>query len=331
MSVETKDAAALLDRIAPTRGKVLVMGSMNADYTVTTARLPQPGETVNGGPLSILPGGKSANQAAAASRLGAHVELLGAVGFDENADFLLGELGKARVDTSAIRHVPGPSGTTVITVDERGENTIVYSAGSNATVTADIVHQWSDELTSGTVLGLCLESPMDAVLAAASIAHEAGLPVLLNNSPFTADLPAQLIADTDILLVNEHEMADLLGVDAPQDGDWRHANWADMQRRLENLGFASSIVTLGAAGVVVMDGDDAKSPQQLPAVKVHPVDTTGCGDAFMGTVLAGLASGLSLSECAHVATAVAAYAAIGRGAQASYGDAEQIKHFLAER
>ena len=331
MGAEATDVATLLGRIAPTQGKVMVMGSMNADYTVTTTRLPQPGETVNGGPLTILPGGKSANQATAASRLGADVELLGAVGTDENADFLLGELAKAGVDTSAIQHVPEPSGTTVITVDERGENTIVYSAGSNATVTADIVRQWSDELTSGTVLGLCLESPMDAVLAAASIAHEAGLPVLLNNSPFTADLPEQLIADTAILLVNEHEMADLLGVDAPQDGDWRHVDWADMQHQLEELGFASSIVTLGAAGVVVMDGDNHSGPQLLPAVTVRPVDTTGCGDAFMGTVLAGLASGLSLGECSRVATAVAAYAATGRGAQASYGDAEQIKDCMAGR
>ena len=125
----TTEILAGLERI---RGTVSVVGSMNADYTVTAERLPGPGETITGGPLRVLPGGKSGNQAAAAARLGADVRMLGAVGSDANADFLLGRLGEAGVDTTGVRHVPGPSGTTVITVDAAGENTIVYSPGSNA-------------------------------------------------------------------------------------------------------------------------------------------------------------------------------------------------------
>ena len=150
-------------------GAVSVVGSMNADYTVTTERLPKPGETVLGGPLRVLPGGKSGNQAVSAARLGAKVRLFGALGSDANADFLLEALNDTGVDTSYIRHVNGASGTTVITVDAAGENTIVYSPGSNAYVSVEYIQSMRDNLTSADVLGLCLESPMETVTACARL------------------------------------------------------------------------------------------------------------------------------------------------------------------
>lgn len=181
---------SLFDNIS---GSVSIVGSMNADYTVTTARLPQPGETVNGGPLQILPGGKSGNQAAAAARIGANVSIFGAVGDDSNADFLLAQLGNANVDTSHVSHVKGASGTTVITVDGNGENTIVYSPGSNGKVDVAYVEAQKDALLSSSVLGLCLESPIETVTATAKMCHEAGIKVLLNDSPFQDTLPDELI------------------------------------------------------------------------------------------------------------------------------------------
>ena len=180
------DVLGLLDDIVASRSRISVIGSMNVDYTVTTKRLPKPGETVNGGPLTLLPGGKSANQASAAARIGAQVRMFGAVGEDANADFLLEHLRDAGVDTSHIAAVAGPSGTTVITVDANGENTIVYSAGSNGEVSVDYVRQSSDALVAADVLGLCLESPMETVTACARLCHDAGLKVLLNDSPFVA-------------------------------------------------------------------------------------------------------------------------------------------------
>ena len=150
-------------------GAVSVVGSMNADYTVTTERLPKPGETVLGGPLRVLPGGKSGNQAVSAARLGAKVRLFGVLGSDANADFLLEALNDTGVDTSYIRHVDGASGTTVITVDAAGENTIVYSPGSNAYVSVEYIQSMRDNLTSADVLGLCLESPMETVTACARL------------------------------------------------------------------------------------------------------------------------------------------------------------------
>lgn len=318
-----------LDRITRGHGTVAVVGSMNADYTVTTPRLPGPGETVTGGPLKVLPGGKSGNQAAAAALLGAKVTMLGAVGSDSNADFLLGGLRSAGVDTSAVLRADGPSGTTVITVDGNGENTIVYSPGSNASVSASYVASRRSVIEQAGALGLCLESPVEAVTAAAVIAHRSGTQVLLNDSPFTATLPAELIANADILLVNEHEMVRLLGIAEPEDGDWGALDWDEVQGGFHRLGFEKAIVTLGAAGSIVLDRTSDTSILAIRPVKVDAVDTTGCGDSFMGTVLAGLASGLTLAGSARLASYVSAYAATGYGAQASYGTVEQIQAMFA--
>lgn len=323
------EVLSALDRI---HGAVSVIGSMNADYTVTAQRLPGPGETITGGPLQLLPGGKSGNQAAAAAKIGAAVRMFGAVGSDSNADFLLEQLEQAGVDVSNVRRVLGPSGTTVIVVDAEGENIIVYSPGSNAQVTVDYVHSMKDQLVSSSVLGLCLESPIETVTAAARMCHEAGVKVLLNDSPFTPSLPAELIEASDILLVNEHEMAQLLGIDEPENDDWDSFDWWHALDELRGFGFEQAIVTLGGDGSVVLDGtadDPEHRVQRIAPVRVKAVDTTGCGDSFMGTVLAGLASGLALSESAELASYVSAYAATGYGAQASYGNAAQIREAFA--
>ena len=318
----TPSAQDVLDMLTHLNGHVAVVGSMNADYTVRVPRFLQPGETLEGGALEILPGGKSGNQAVTAAKLGAEVSFFGALGTDSNADFLAGKLEEAGVDTQHIARIEGPSGTTVITVSEAdGENTIVYSAGSNRKVTAQYVRDNAENLTSASVLGLCLESPMEAVIEAARIAHDAGMPVLLNNSPFMADLPAELIANTDILLANEHEIAQIIGMD-DADTDWATADWESIRVRLAQMGFSRVIITLGALGSCVIDGD---TYTRVSGVRIEPVDTTGCGDSYMGTILAGLASGYNLTDSARMAAYVAAYAACGFGAQASYGTVAQIR------
>ena len=310
-----------LQSLSASRRTVAIVGSMNADYTVVAQRLPAPGETIEGGPLRILPGGKSANQAASAALLGARVRMFGAVGADADADFLLGRLADAGVDTGEVLHVPGPSGTTVITVDSHGENTIVYSPGSNALVDAAYVEGHRGAIEAASVLGLCLESPMDAVLAAARVAHGAGVPVLLNDSPFVADLPAELVELADILLVNEHEAAALLGVPSLAGFAEVGPDWDDVAVRMARLGFSRVVITLGGEGSMVIDG---AVRHRVAPVRVDARDTTGCGDAFMGTILAGLAAGYTLAQSARMGSYVSAYAATGYGAQASYGTAEQI-------
>ena len=311
-----------LEALKDAPGSVIVVGSMNADYTVTTKRLPKPGETVNGGAMKVLPGGKGANQASAAARLGVNVQLLGAVGEDSNADFLLSKLDEAGVDTADILHVEGPSGTTVITVSAEGENTIVYSPGSNAKASAGYVQSHRTTIAECAVLGLCLESPIATVIAAAQTAHDAGVTVLLNDSPFMDELPHELVEATDILLVNQHEVAQLLGL---PDDDVESLDWYEVAERFTDYGFDRAIVTLGASGSVVIENGRW---HRVSAAQVNAVDTTGCGDSFMGTVLAGLAAGHTLLQSAQIGSYVSAYAATKLGAQSAYGTAEEVIAYL---
>ncbi|WP_412160872.1 ribokinase [Curtobacterium flaccumfaciens] len=280
---------------------IVVVGSLNADLVVRTARFPQPGETLQGSDLAILPGGKSANQAVAAGRLGGTVRMIGAVGDDGNGALLRDSVAAAGVDTTHVAVREGvATGTAVITVDAAGENTIVISAGANGTLTPDDVPD--DVFAGAAVLGLCLEVSIDVVLAAARAAHAAGVTVLTNLSPFGA-VPAELLELTDVLLVNEHEAAAL--------GDH---------------GVARSIVTRGGAGCVVHDG--GAEPVSINAVQVEPVDTTGCGDAFMGAVALRLAAEDTLVDAARFAVGVGAYAATKPGAQASYPTTAELEAFL---
>ncbi|ROS70209.1 ribokinase [Curtobacterium sp. PhB172] len=280
---------------------IVIVGSLNADLVVRTERFPKPGETLHGSDLAILPGGKSANQAVAAGRLGGTVRMIGAVGDDGNGALLRDSVAAAGADTTHVAVREGvATGTAVITVDAAGENTIVISAGANGTLTPDDVP--ADAFDDAGVLGLCLEVSIDVVLAAARAAHAAGVTVLTNLSPF-GDVPAELLELTDVLLVNEHEAASL-----------------------GEHGVARSIVTRGGSGCVVHDGD--ADPVSIDAVRVEPVDTTGCGDAFMGSVALRLAAGDSLVDAARFAVGVGAYAATKAGAQASYPTTAELEAFL---
>ncbi|MDO5731395.1 ribokinase [Corynebacterium sphenisci] len=320
-------ARAALGRIG---GRVAVVGSANADLTVRVAEIPGPGETVAGGDLVIRPGGKSANQAAAAARLGARAVFLGAVGDDPNGEILAGALREAGVDLSRMETAEAATGTALITVSDAGENCIVISPGANARVTPDFVAGRADAIAGAGALGLCLEVEVDAVLAAARAARAAGVPVVFNLSPIR-EIPDELLDLVDVLIVNEHELARAIGAEAAAaavDG----GAWAEAAEALATgHGIAHAVVTLGGAGSVVLGTGAAgaeASVTPIPAVPVEVVDTTGCGDAYMGTLLAGLASGVELAHAARLASVVGAYAAGGAGAQASYGDVHDLVAFL---
>lgn len=315
-----RDIVATAGRVlAALGGSVSVVGSINADLTVETQRLPKPGETIVGGPLATLPGGKSANQAVTCALLGAETKLIGALGTDAHGDLLLASLRQAGVDTSGLERLNGPSGSTLITVDEAGENTIVYSAGANALVSAGFVRARAELITSSKTLGLCLEAPLDAIEEAARLAHEAGVKVVLNYSPITT-VPGSLLKMVDVLIVNEHELAALYGkaLDAQ--------NLAELQEAIAGLGFEQIVLTLGGNGALVLDSGEAT---RIPAFKVDTVDTTGAGDSFMGSLLAALSAGCSLADGACLASAVSALATTKVGAQSSYRNADEVKDFLA--
>ncbi|GIT81349.1 ribokinase [Leifsonia sp. LS1] len=298
-------------------GRILVVGSLNADLVVQTAAFPRPGETVTGGDLSTGAGGKGANQAVAAGRLGGAVSLVGAVGADAHGELLRASVAGAGVDVSTVAvRDDAATGTALITVDAHGENTIVVSPGANGTLApADL----PDSAVAGAaVLGLCLEVPEDVVVDAAQRARASGLTVVLNPSPFRAEARG-LLPLVDVLLVNEGEAAALLGVA-------EDAAPGELRDGFAALGVARAVVTRGADGCVVIDG--AAAPVAVPAVRVDAVDTTGAGDAFMGALLLRLADGDSLLDAARFAVGVGAFAASRAGAQASYPTSDALAAFL---
>ena len=304
---------------------VVVVGSLNADLTLYAERMPLPGETVLGTDFVIQPGGKSANQAVAAARLGADVRLIGAVGDDANGTMLLDSARGSGVDVAAVRRIEGvPTGVAGITVDAQGENSIVIVAGANGELSPQDVEQASSVFDGAAAVCLCLEVSQETVLSAARAGRAAGASVILNLSPF-APIQEDLVAATDILLVNAHEAGQLLGREAPAaEGE----DWSAVAAAFAGAGFHRVLVTLGAQGVVVLDGAGSAQEvtiERIAATRIEPVDTTGSGDAFTGGLATRLAVGDSLVEAARYASVAAAHAATGRGAQASYGtDADVV-------
>ncbi|RDI18876.1 ribokinase [Lentzea flaviverrucosa] len=282
---------------------LLVLGSANADLVVEVGRRPAGGETVLGGDTVVLPGGKGANTAVAAARVGASVALVGAVGGDGYGSLLRESLETSGVDTALVKTSSRPTGIAYITVTPDGENSIVVSPGANADVSPSDV----DALSFGgaAVLTCSLEVPLETVVHAIGAASRAGVATVLNLSP-VAELPAETLRQLTVLIVNEHEAAQL----AP---DWRS---------LLDLGPSSAIVTLGSRGAAVVQESGVV---EVPAIEVDEVvDTTGAGDAFAGALSARLAEGDDLVQAARYAAKVAALSVTKAGAQPSYPTSAEV-------
>jgi ribokinase len=319
-------------------GRIAVVGSLNADLTIYCERLPLPGETVHGNGFAVNPGGKSANQAVAASRLGGHVSLVGAVGEDPNGDMLLTSAAGAGVDVGHVRTSPEPTGVAVIAVDASGENNIIISAGANGRLSPADVADASDVLGDAAVVCLCLEVAMETVVAAAQAGHDAGATVLLNLSPY-AEIPAALAGLADVLLVNAHEAALFLGSGAAVPGadgtgsdkaDEDSAEWDKLRLRFAERGIQQVLVTLGSQGSVVLDSlaPEGRQVARIAPTTVRAVDTTGAGDAFTGAVAVRLAAGDALADAAAFASVAAALATTRKGTQAAYPEAGDVARLL---
>ncbi|WP_045731529.1 ribokinase [Pseudarthrobacter chlorophenolicus] len=311
-------------------GRIVVVGSLNADLTIYCERLPQPGETVHGNGFAVNPGGKSANQAVAAGRLGGRVSLVGAVGDDPNGHMLLASVAGAGVDVGLVRSSGEPTGVAVISVDAAGENSIIISAGANGTLSPADVAEAADVLDGAAVVSLCLEVAMPTVLAAAQAGHDAGAKVLLNLSPY-AHIPSELAGLVDVLLVNAHEAALFLGPGASVPGADAHAaQWDAVRERFAERGIRQVLVTLGAHGSVVLDSDApaGRAVVFVAPTKVDAVDTTGAGDAFTGAVAVRLAAGDALTDAAAFASVAAALATTRKGTQAAYPETADVERRL---
>jgi ribokinase len=285
---------------------VCVVGSANLDLVAGAPRIPMPGETVLGTTYAEHPGGKGLNQAVAASRSGAAVVFVGAVGTDAAGERLRGVLADEAIDATGLATSDRPTGRALIVVDDRGENSIVVVPGANATVTAPA------PLPRSSVMLCQLEVPIDAVATSLAVARAAGALTVLNPAPAAA-LPGAVLADCDVIVPNEHELALLGGVDA-----------------LLAAGCGAVVVTRGGAGVDVHAGGTAgTAPLHVPPFPVDVVDTTGAGDAFCGALAARLAAGDPLEVAVRWAAAAGALATTVAGAVPAQPRADAIRELLA--
>ena len=290
--------------------KICVVGSINADLTVNVERHPTPGETLMGAGGGITAGGKGANQACAAARLGAPVALVGAVGTDANAKPATALLHEAGVDLSHVEEVAEVTGLAVITVAANGENTVLVVPGANALVDDTFVARHSTPIESAEVVLLQGEIPADGFARAVELAKGR---VVVNLAP-VVDVPRDALLKADPLMANEHEaglILSQLGLDSAGTPE-------ELARRLKDAGFASVVLTLGAAGALVAD---SAGLTHVASPQVEAVDTVGAGDAFAGAFCARIVEGDTLVEAAEYAARVGAFSVTRPGAQPSYPSA----------
>lgn len=286
---------------------IVVVGSINADLTVTVPRHPNPGETLLGDGGGLTAGGKGANQACAAAKLGASVALVGAVGDDANAGPATAVLRASGVDLSNVEEVEDVTGLAVITVAADGENTVLVVPGANARVDADFVRAHRAPVEAAQLVLLQGEIPADGFAEAVALA---GGRVVVNLAP-VVDVPREALLQADPLLANEHEAGLILAqLGADDTGEPE-----TLAQRLLDVGFPSVVLTLGAAGALVADADGLRP---IPTPRVDAVDTVGAGDAFAGALCHRLVAGDSLDEAAAFAARVGAFAVQRPGAQPSY-------------
>ena len=299
--------------------EIVVVGSINMDLVVRTPALPLRGETVIGGAFEMHPGGKGANQAVAASRCGAAVSLIGAVGDDAHGRRLLELLGAEGVSIEGVVTTPDvPTGVALITVETSSENTIVVAPGANGSLTAANVQAHADRLSRADALVLQLEIPLAPAQAAAAVARRAGRLTVLNAAP-AQPLPSELLLFTDVLVVNRSE-AEILADSMAEATD------EQLIEALLGLGCRYVALTLGRDGALFHDG---ATLHRQAAFTVDSIDSTAAGDAFVGALTVALCEGRPAAEALRLAAAAGALATTVRGAQPSLPRRPAIERLAA--
>jgi len=296
---------------------ILIIGSLNADLVVRAPHFPQPGETISGDDLHIIPGGKGANQAVAAARQGASVAMLGRVGNDSFGPFLLESLKSDAVDITHVVTDNSATGTAIIVVDANGQNSIVLSAGANGQVSpADV--DTAAALHPSLIL-LQLEIPIPTVLRAAQYAKQNDIRVILNPAP-AKPIPDELISLVDFIIPNETELSLLTGIEVKDIPSAEQAAKILLKRGAKNV-----IVTLGSKGALLVSNHQTI---QVNAYQVNVVDTTAAGDAFIGGFAFALLRGVEIADAVKYGNASGALAATKFGAQPSLPNKSEIESFL---
>lgn len=308
---------------------IVVIGSANADLVARSSRLPTPGETVPGDSFTIHPGGKGANQAVAVARLDFPVEHLTVFGNDDFAGMLRSSLEDAGVDISFAESQEIASGVALINIDANARNQIVVVPGANARVDETYVRKHRNRIERAAILLLQLEIPISAVTCAAEIAHNAGVPVILDPAPACV-LPPELLRCVSWLTPNQTEATTLLSKRRAAPADLNQLKSMDQflsaAQELQNLRVQNIVLKLGDQGVVLKEANGPVT--HLPAAQVDAIDTTAAGDAFNGAFAMGLASGMATMEAARWAVGAASLSVTKTGAQPSLPTLEEVKAFL---
>ena len=298
-------------------GKILVIGSLNIDMVMKVDHMPTVGETILCDGMKLVAGGKGANQACAAGRLGTDVTMLGAIGNDSHGEMQRDSLQRSGVDVSGlITKERVSTGTAFITVNKEGNNSIVVVQGANEQFTPEDIEAHRDLLEECEIVILQLEIPMDTVLYAVKLARTLGKTVILDPAPVPEHFPEELYQYVDIIKPNESELSRLTGI-------------ADTQNHLEEAvqivkdhGVKNVLVTLGGDGVYL--DTENESPVHIPAKKVEVVDTTAAGDSFTAALAAMLLEGKTLKEAAEFANQVSAIVVTREGAQDSIPTLQEV-------
>ncbi|MCP4540954.1 MAG: ribokinase [Chloroflexi bacterium] len=301
---------------------ITVVGSLNMDLVARSPRIPQPGETIIGSDFGTVPGGKGANQAVAAARLGAQVSMVGRVGNDTFAGPLLENLAAANVDHRFVIQDPeAATGVALIVVDDAGQNSIVVASGANMRLSPTDVDKVEAVIANADVLLLQLETPLETVVRAAEVARAHKVTVVLNPAP-ARPLPVELLAMVDVLIPNESETALLTGLPI---GNQAEVEVAALALRESGVGIV--ILTLGKRGALLTQEQEIT---HIPAFDVTPIDTTAAGDAFVSGFAVALAEGQTLTEAVRWGNAAGGLATTKMGAQPSLPTRQDLERLLNE-
>ena len=305
-------------------GKIVVIGSLNMDLVGCASRIPVVGETITGHTYLSEPGGKGANQAYAAAKLGGRVAILGRVGSDDFGRQMRSNLESDGCDVRALLAVPGvSSGIALIFVADTGQNSIVIVPGANGRLSADDVEASDEHLEGAAIILLQLENPLPTVLAAARAGRRVGARVVLDPAP-ACEVPEALFEYCDIITPNETEAAILAGL-PPANLNPDQA--AEIARKLQARKAKTVIVKLGEQGCMLVDS----GAQLLRAPAVRAVDTTAAGDVFNGALAVALSEGLDLATACRFANAAAALSVTRLGTQVASPARAEVDEFLAVR
>jgi ribokinase len=303
---------------------IVVVGGINSDFLGKCKRLPSPGETVQGTEFYSGPGGKGANQAVAAARLGARVALIGRVGDDDRGRALVAGLKREGVFTKFIAEERNqPSGAALVMVDESAEKQILALPGANSRVSARDIQRAKELFANCRVVLMQFEAPLPAATAAARLGKQFGAQVVLDPAPPAARVPENLFRLLDVIRPNANEAEALTGIRVKDRASARKSG-----RALLNRGVKAAIVSAGSEGDLLVTRDDEAF---FPRLRVKSVDATGAGDAFAGALAVGLAEGKPLLEACRLANACAALKTTKLGAQTGLPTRAEVRKFIRGR